>query len=164
MPVASLPPGARRFDFLHGSWRIANERLVSRLTNCDAWERFDAAGTCGPILGGIGNIDDFRPFSGGWEGFVGTAIRIFNPATGLWSISWADIVLCDLTPPVIGRFVDGMGEFFGDDVHDGTPVRVRFWWSGITPDAARWKQAFFTDGGASWETSWIMAFTRDRSH
>lgn len=161
--MASFPPAADDFDLLHGSWRIANVRLVSRLTRCDEWERFDAAGTCSPILGGIGNIDDFRPVSGGWEGLVGASIRIFNPATDLWSISWADNVLCGLTPPVIGCFVDGMVEFFGDDMHDGTPVRVRFRWSNVTTDALRWEQAFSIDGGASWETNWIMSFTRDRS-
>jgi len=163
MVVSSLPPGAHDFDFLHGSWRIANKRLVSRLTRCDEWERFDAAGTCRPILDGIGNIDDFRPASGGRQGFVGASIRIFNPATELWSIFWADNVLCDLTPPVIGHFVDGMGELFGDDMHDGTSVQVRFWWSDITTDALRWEQAFSTDGGANWETNWIMFFTRERS-
>jgi hypothetical protein len=163
MATRALPTGAHDFDFLHGSWRIANERLVSRLTDSNEWERFEAEGTCRPILGGIGNIDSFRPLSGEWLGFEGAALRIFNPRSELWSISWADNVLCGLTPPVVGRFTDGEGEFFGDDVHEGTPVRVRFWWTNTTGPTPHWVQAFSADGGATWEKNWTMAFSRDDS-
>jgi hypothetical protein len=62
---------------------------------------------------------------------------------------------------VVGSFSGGVGEFFGDDSEGGTPVRVRFVWSGITPTSARWEQAFSTDGGASWEINWIMEMTRE---
>ena len=54
------------------------------------------------------------------------SIRIFNPETGLWSIWWADNNACTLFPPVHGRFVDGVGEFRGTDIQDGTPVDVRY--------------------------------------
>jgi hypothetical protein len=27
-------------------------------------------------------------------------------------------------------------------------------------DSPRWEQAFSADGGANWETNWIMNFTR----
>ena len=60
MTAAPRPAGASDFDFLFGSWQIVNDRLKSRLANSDEWEQFAATGTCQPILGGIGNIDDFR--------------------------------------------------------------------------------------------------------
>jgi hypothetical protein len=53
-----------------------------------------------------------------------------------------------------------VGEFYGDDTHQGTPVRARFIWSGITREAAHWEQAFSTDGGQSWITNWHMDLTR----
>jgi len=62
--------------------------------------------------------------------------------------------------PQVGRFVDGRGEFLGDDVHDGRPIRVRYIWSDITPTTAHWEQAFSTDGGQTWETNWYMESTR----
>jgi hypothetical protein len=37
---------------------------------------------------------------------------------------------------------------------------VRFLWTDITPASARWQQAFSEDGGASWETNWVMEFER----
>src|SRR5690242_2289256 len=77
-----------------------------------------------------------------------------------WSIYWTDSGRGVFDPPVVGRFTEGVGVFEGDDRHDGVPVRVRFIWSHDTPRTARWEQAFSADGGATWETNWIMSFTR----
>ena len=74
------------FDFLFGSWQIANRRLVSRLTGSDTWGEFPALLTCRPVLDGLGNIDELRPTRPGWEGFVGGALRLVNPTAKLWSI------------------------------------------------------------------------------
>jgi hypothetical protein len=135
--------------------------LRSRLAGSNDWEEFTARGTCRPILGGSGNIDDFVPLDGnGWVGFEGGSLRLFEPATGRWSIYWFDNVIYRLLPPVHGTFEQGVGEFFGADEHNGQPVQVRFRWSGITPTSARWEQAFSGDGGETWETNWVMDFTR----
>ena len=66
----------------------------------------------------------------------------------------------DFLHALVGGFVDGIGEFLGDDEKAGRPVRVRFRWSDITPSAARWEQAFSVDDGAAWEMNWIMTFAR----
>jgi hypothetical protein len=67
-----------------------------------------------------------------------------------------------MQPLVVGHFTDGVGTFYGDDTHDGVSVRVRYLWSDITPDSARWEQAFSTDEGTTWQPNWIITFTRDR--
>lgn len=54
----------------------------------------------------------------------------------------------------------GVGEFLGVDEHNGQQVHVRFRWSGIAANSARWEQAFSEDEGSTWETNWIMDFTR----
>ena len=49
---------------------------------------------------------------------------------------------------MIGSFSGDVGIFEGDDTFDGTPIRVRFVWSGVTTPTPRWEQAFSDDGGA----------------
>jgi hypothetical protein len=150
--------GRHDFDFYFGRWQIRNERLRQRLAGCDDWEIFDATQQCRPILGGLGNIDDFVTE---WhDGFIGMTLRLFCPKTRQWSIYWAGNRDGVLEPPVIGAFEDGVGRFFGRDQHEGTPVLVRFVWSEITPNSAKWEQAFSTDDGATWESNWIMRMSR----
>jgi hypothetical protein len=153
------PAGASDFDFLLGKWHVKNIRLKSRLTGCDEWEEFDAHYENWPLLEGFGNGDRMRVH---WRGrdYEGCSLRIFNPADGLWRIYWVDNVNFRLGPPVVGGFTDGIGEFYGDDIHEGTPVKVRFTWSDISSDSARWEQAFSADDGDTWETNWIMISTR----
>lgn len=153
--------GARGFDFLEGSWRVANRRLRSRLAGSDDWELFEALVDNTPILGGSGNIDRFRADRDG-AGYEALALRVYDPATARWSIYWVDTAGFELGPPVVGGFVAGVGEFFGDDTHEGRDVLVRFRWSEVGPGPARWEQAFSEDGGETWETNWIMVFTRKR--
>ena len=38
---------------------------------------------------------------------------------------------------------------------------MRYVWLNIPPKSARMEQAFSADDGATWETNWIMDFTRD---
>ena len=54
MSASTKVIGAHDFDFLFGSWHIVNERLTSRLSNANEWERFEAFQDCRPILGGMG--------------------------------------------------------------------------------------------------------------
>jgi hypothetical protein len=143
------------------SCRIHNERLARRLAGCTEWQSFEATQEAHHVIGGLGNIDTFAcpDFPAG--PLHGMSLRIFDPRTRMWSIYWTDDRSCELQPPVVGRFQAGRGEFFGDDVFDGQPIRVRYVWSDITPGSARWEQAFSTDGGATWETNWRMLMTYD---
>lgn len=149
--------GRHDFDFLHGTYRVRNRRLKERLAGCTEWVEFDAVNTAKPILDGLGNQDEFRTEH--WPGFVGMSFRFFDPQTGQWSIYWADNRRGSLEPPVRGAFIDDIGLFEGDDQLNGNPIRVRFVWT-RGRDAARWEQAFSADGGKTWETNWIMEFSR----
>lgn len=147
------------FDFWIGRWTIRNRYLKGRLCGSTEWEEFDAVAEARFLPGGLGNIDDF--VADAWRpGFVGMTVRLFDLASERWSIYWASTTCGVFDPPVTGRFTDGVGIFEGEDEHDGRPVRVRFVWTHETPDAARWEQSFSADGGATWETNWIMNMTR----
>jgi hypothetical protein len=58
--------------------------------------------------------------------------------------------------------VQGRGEFYDQELFEGRAIFCRFIWSDITATACRWEQAFSADGGTSWETNWIMEFTRQQ--
>jgi hypothetical protein len=151
--------GRDDFDFFVGRWRVAHRRLRRRLAGDTEWEEFDGVSEMRQIVGGLGNVDDnIIELPAGT--YRAATVRAFDPATGLWSIWWIDGRNPRLEPPVHGRFENGVGTFLGDDVFEGRPIRVRFIWSQITPRSARWEQAFSPDGGATWETNWIMTFTR----
>lgn len=160
MSVHSDIQESHDFDFLHGSWNIVHRRLKLRLEESSEWEEFPARGTCFSTLGGLGNVDDNIPDWPGHEGFIGQSFRFFEVKKLVWSIYWADSTTGVLGRPVFGSFRNGVGEFHGDDEHEGTPVRVRFRWRAITESSAHWDQAFSIDDGATWETNWAMAFTR----
>ena len=109
------------------------------------------------MLGGIGNHDHF--VTDGYEGF---SLRLYSPETDTWRIWWSSTQRPGrLDPPVEGRFHgDGMATFEADDVLDGIPLRMRFVWSAITAESARWEQFFSYDEGATWESNWIMELRR----
>jgi hypothetical protein len=148
--------GASDFDFLIGNWSVENEKLVERFRGSNDWRRFTMTATCRKILNGIGNFDEVA-IPG--ETFAGVTLRIFDPSTGLWSIHWADNHRHRVLAPMVGRFENGVGTFYGDEEHEGETVLARFIWT-PSPDAPRWEQAFSKDEGKTWETNWVMTFRR----
>jgi hypothetical protein len=150
---------ASDFDFWMGRWKVHNRRLVERLAESDVWEEFEATSVARRLLDGMGNEDEFRTDYAG--GYVGMSFRFFDPKEKLWVIYWADSRHSGvLDPPVIGSFSGDVGIFEGDDTFEGRPIRVRYIWSGVTTETPRWEQAFSEDGGETWETNWVMDFTR----
>lgn len=154
-------PGAGDFDFFIGRWRVHHRRLNERLAGCRDWTEF--AGSCETrkILGGLGNLDDNVLELPG-DPYRAVTLRSYDPKSGQWSIWWLDgRHPASLDTPMVGRFENGVGTFYANDSIRGRPIRVRFLWTLPSADHPRWEQAFSADGGASWETNWIMSFTRD---
>lgn len=147
------------FDFLIGTWTSTQRRLRKVLVGSDEWYEFPGTHRCWKILDGTGNFDEATFPT---QGFSGVSLRLYDPARDEWSIYWASTRTGTLSlPPVVGRFGDdGRGVFTADETYEGTPITCRYMWSGITPTAARWEQAFSTDHGSTWETNWIADFTR----
>ena len=147
------------FDFWMGRWNVRNRRRARRLAGSDEWDEFDSKVAARALPGGLGNEDVFCTDYGG--GFVGMSFRFYDPESDRWSIYWADTRRPGLLdPPVIGSFRDGVGIFEGEDTLDGRPIRVRFTWSRVDTPTPRWEQAFSDDDGETWETNWVMDFTR----
>ncbi|MET0339283.1 MAG: DUF1579 domain-containing protein [Caulobacter sp.] len=147
------------FDFLFGRWAVTHRRLKQRHVGSDDWLEFSGVVICEPRLDGVVNVEEHRregqPF--------GFALRTFDVKARRWSIYWVNPADGLLQAPVHGRFENGVGLFEGDDVDGGRPIRARYVWSQITADSARWAQAFSLDGGATWETNWVMDFVRSEA-
>lgn len=164
--MTALPTSsAHDFDFIHGNWRVRHRRLRTRLAGCTEWIEFDGLSSTRPLLDGSANVEDNTLDLPG-DAYRAVTLRVFDPASGRWSIWWLDGRCPDrLDVPVTGGFVDGRGAFFADDTFEGRPIRVRFRWLVHDADAARceqarWEQAFSEDDGLTWETNWTMDFTR----
>jgi len=158
-PERAQESGVDDFDFWMGRWHAHNRMRRKWLAECDEWDEFEAAVVAHKILDGLGNQDEFRTAHAG--GFIGMSFRFFDPATGQWSIYWATTRRPGvLDPPVIGGFSGATGTFNGTDTHQGRAVLVRYVWSGVTTPTPRWEQAFSGDDGKTWETNWVMDFTR----
>jgi len=144
------------FDFLAGTWVVRNRRLRARGVHSVEWDEFPGASTARLHLGGVANVDEIRFPT---RGTAGLTVRCFDLAKRQWSIYWISSTHGTLLPPVHGGFTGDRGELYGEDTEDGRPVKVRFVWTRLSPDRARWEQAFSTDG-RDWEVNWVMDFTR----
>jgi hypothetical protein len=161
-PAANLS-SLHDWDFLVGDWQVHHLRLKERLADCKEWVEFDGTCSMRMTMGGYGTFDDnLLNVPGGAYRAMG--FRAYDPKTGLWAIWWLDgrTPAADLEPPVRGRFLDGIGQFFAEDTLRGKPIRVRYTWSEVTPTSAHWEQAFSPDGGKTWEINWKMDLARVR--
>jgi hypothetical protein len=154
--------GAADFDFLIGSWTIHNRRRTNPFSpkGDSVWEEFPARHTGAKYLDGKAIIEQYEATFPSGEIRKGLTIRAFNAETQQWSIIWLDNCNPPDFQPLVGAFQDGIGQFHQIITADGQPVHVRFTWDRITPTTARWQQAFSFDAGATWDTNWIMEFSR----
>ncbi|MBS0285599.1 MAG: DUF1579 domain-containing protein [Proteobacteria bacterium] len=147
------------FDFLIGNWDVRHRKLRKRLARDTRWDEFGGTMRARPLLAGHGNFDE-NVIDLPDGSYHACTLRLHDPATGRWTIHWIDGRDPKLDPPMTGSFAGGNGTFHGDDNFEGRPIRVRFLWTPPGDAGPRWEQAFSDDGGANWETNWIMDFVK----
>ena len=159
---AGTPLGIRSFDFFLGSWNVHHRRLRKRLAGSNEWDEFEGTTKCQSLLGGIINLNESASTRGG-KAFRGMGLRAFDAKTDRWADwTFSEASPFDLGTPGIGRFENGVGTFLSDEEYEGRPVRVRGRFTPISTDEAQWEQAFSPDGGRTWETNWVMHYSRTR--
>ena len=153
--------GQHDFDFWFGHWKVHNRRLLHPLTGSKDWVEFDGTVVARPIWAGRANVDEFEADtpSGHIEGMT---VRTYDSKSHEWNIYWANALKGVFEKPMVGQFRDGRGEFFDQEDFAGRAIFVRFVWSDIKPNSCRWEQAFSDNDGKTWETNWIMTFTREK--
>ena len=160
-------PGAERdgqhdFDFEFGHWKVHNRRLLHPLTGSSEWVEFDGTVVAQPLWQGRANMDEFE--GDGPSGHIeGLTVRTYNPKSHQWSIYWANQANGVFSlPATVGKFSDGRGEFYDQEDFNGRNIFVRYLWTVPSADTPHWEQAFSLDGGKTWETNWIISFTREK--
>jgi hypothetical protein len=148
------------FDFLVGTWKVQHRRLKRRLVHSTEWVTFSGTSKTWQLMDGQGDVDD-NVLEAPTGTYRAVTLRSFDPDTKLWSIWWLDSRHQGaLDPPVVGSFSNGTGTFFAKDTFNGQPIVVRYTWSDIAANSAKWEQAFSPDDGKTWEVNWIMVFSR----
>jgi len=141
----TIEGGATKDDaiVLSGNWVAGQEerfaahgsRRAKRVSARPAWFRWTAA-------------KPGRPGSTSCSGRTKRcSLRAINPGV--------------VQPPVFGKVQGDPGEFVGDDTLNGKKILCRYRWT--RTGSPRWEQAFSADGGKTWETNWIMMFTKEKS-
>jgi len=150
--------GQHDFDFEFGTWATELSRLVSPLSGSIEWAEYRGTSEVRPIWNGAANLVELDV-----EGPAGRiqamSLRLYDPGTRLWSLHSASVRGGGMSPPAIGSFADGRGEFLSDESLEGRPILVRFVISEIAATSCRFEQAFSDDDGASWEVNWIAVDT-----
>jgi hypothetical protein len=159
-PAASaMRDGQHDFDFSIGTWKTHVSRLQNPLTGSTSWVEYDGISVVRGILSGRANL--FELAADGPAGHLeGVGLRLYNPQSHQWSLNWANGKAGILGVPTIGEFKNGRGVFVDQESFDDRVILVRNSFMDITPDSARFEQTFSDDGGETWETNWVMTFTR----
>jgi hypothetical protein len=156
--TATEPDGQHDFDWDIGTWKVHMRRLLHPLTGSASWVDYNGTDVVRSVWDGranLGEVEDDGP-AGHLELLT---LRLYNPQTHLWSINIANSTSGTLSPPAIGEFKDGRGEFYDQEPFNGRTILVRFSVSDITPNSCRFDQAFSADGGKNWEVNLIVTET-----
>lgn len=158
LALDGLPKRTSGFDFLVGEWAVHNRRLRAPLSGQQDWYTTPATARATTLHNGAISVDEM------WFpelGFAGSSIRLHDPETDLWTIHWVNSQTGRLQPPVRGRWLpDDSFLADGPDTFQERPIIARYKWHSITDTSAIWEQAFSIDDSATWETNWVMTWTR----
>jgi hypothetical protein len=149
------------FDFEIGTWKTHLWRLVDPLTGSTKWVEYEGTTVVRKIWNGRANLVELE-VDGPTDHIEGLNLRLYNPQSRQWSLNFANSRGGTLSPPTIGEFKNGRGEFFSQETLNDRAILVRFVISDITTDSCRFEQAFSDDGGKTWEVNWIAIDTRVR--
>ncbi|CAH0274719.1 hypothetical protein SRABI118_03591 [Massilia sp. Bi118] len=151
--------GQHDFDWEIGAWDTQLKRLREPLSGKSDWVEYAGTTVVKPVMGGRANLVELD-VRGSAGRIPGVSLRLYQPASGQWTLHFANLANGLMTERMHGVFQDGEGSFYGQDTLNGRTILVRFL---ILPmDARRWRfeQAYSADGGQHWETNWIAIDTR----
>jgi len=151
--------GQKDFDFEIGTWKTQLKRLVRPLSGSTTWVEYEGTTVVRKVWNGKANLVELL-VEGPTGRIEGLNLRLYNPETRQWSLTFSSSGSGTLGTPAIGEFKNGRGEFYNQETLNGRSIFVRFVISDITPTSCRFEQSFSDDGGKTWEVNWIAIDTR----
>ena len=150
--------GRQDFDFLTGSWKIHVKRRLHPLTGSNTWVEFDGTDVVRKVWEDA-NLDELEAESPSVH-IEGLTLRTYNPKTHQWSLYWANSRDGKVTPPNVGEFKNGQGEFYTQDTLNGRLLYNRYIWSKIATNSPHFEESWSEDGGKTWEVNWTSDQTK----
>jgi hypothetical protein len=157
--VPTQRDGQPDFDFEIGTWKTHLSRLLHPLSGSTTWVEYEGTSVVRKVWNGRANLLELEA-DGPAGHFQGLSLRLYNPQSHQWSLNFASSSAGSMSPPTIGEFKNGRGEFFNQETLNGRAILVRFVISEITLTSCRFEQAFSDDGGKTWEVNWVATDTR----
>jgi hypothetical protein len=161
LPAAAAPrSGAHDFDWEIGTWTTKVRIRTNPLSGEAArWVGYSGTSVVKPLLNGRANFVELS-VAGTAGKIEGGSLRLYGAQSGQWSLNYANLRNGLLTSPVYGAFdAGGRGLFYGPDTLNGRAILVRFLIDKVSPNEARFEQAYSADGGVTWENNWIAVDT-----
>jgi hypothetical protein len=151
--------GPHDFDFHVGTWHTKISRRLHPLTGSSTWVEYEGTTVVRPVWNGRANLVELTAHGPAGDLEL-LSLRLYDPAARQWALHVASAADGSMSPPTIGHFDNGRGEFFSRETIANRPTLVRFVISDITPSSCHFEQAFSIDGGTTWEVNWIATDTR----
>jgi hypothetical protein len=151
--------GCHGFDYQFGAWNVHVSRLVQAPSGATTWVTYDGTHTVRPLWGGRANIGvlEIRGSAGSIEGLQ---LRLYNPATNRWKLSFASSRDGELQSPQVGSFHDGVGDFRDTETLDGKTVLVRTLSIASSTTSYRDVISRSFDNGKTWTPVWIATYVK----
>lgn len=154
--------GQHDFDFEFGAWKTHLKRLLHPLTGSTTWVEYDGTSVVTKVWNGRANLLELV-VDGPAGHLEALSLRLYDVRSHEWSLNFAALGSGSIgSPPTVGHFTNGRGEFFDHEDLDGRDILVRFVISDITPSSCRFEQSFSPDGGKTWEVNWVAVDTRSQ--
>ena len=111
----AVEDGQHSFDWEIGTWHTDVRVLAEPLSESpDEWLSFKGTSRVRPLMDGRENVVELK-VQGPNGRIEGLNLRLYEPQTDRWSLTFVNVRDGLLTPAVYGGFHDGVGEFYGDD-------------------------------------------------
>jgi hypothetical protein len=153
--------GQHDFDWDIGAWKVHMRRLLHPLTGSTTWVEYQGTDVVRKVWDGRANLGEVE-LDGPAGHLEYLTLRLYNPESRRWSMNISSSATGVLSPPAVGSFEGGHGEFLDREDYNGRSILVRFEVSVLTPASCRFEQYFSADGGKTWELNLVVNETLAR--